>query len=175
MPFHYLTDIYRSEVEPVVTSSDGVGMVAYLRVKKASLVPKTTTPNAQCTVPPMLDHKYSEIEKVVEQLLPGSLTTGAVIRSSITHPIASSCLSRRIGNWVSVSGAEANNLGDVESEAKACFELISGERHIHWNLKSVSNWSYAASQRRIEQTRPRSYQHLSHQRSHFFYGSFHPC
>ena len=115
----------REEVEKVVHSDDGFATVAYLRVRKASLVPK---PAAVYTipVPPLLEDKFATM---ASHFSPESNAHASAPDTSDTSPTSASR-----GSWVSVSNIQRSNGSrdafpkiTIEDEVTECFEIMKGD------------------------------------------------
>ncbi|KAM6495775.1 hypothetical protein JOM56_008481 [Amanita muscaria] len=110
------------EVENVIHSDNDFATVAFLRVRKASLVPKNQM-NYTVTVPPLLDDKF----KAIFASFPSYTQTAPKI-NTMTVDAASlppSIMSR--GAWVSVANVQRSNqshLISIEEEVADCFTIM---------------------------------------------------
>ncbi|KAF8351342.1 hypothetical protein F5887DRAFT_875574 [Amanita rubescens] len=120
--------IILEEVEKVVHSDDGFATVAYLRVRKASLVPK---PAAVYTVPvpPLLEDKYAMMAVDLDSHF--SLESNAHANAPDVYDTSPSSMSR--GPWVSVSNIQRSNGSrdafpeiTIEDEVTECFGIMKG-------------------------------------------------
>ena len=98
----------RDEVETVVHSDNDFATVAYLRVKKASLVAKEHSVDTQLTLPPILSQPFVALRDTISnssgQQQPDGDSKAA--RMYTTHSTARTVTSKRIGNWVSVTNVQ---------------------------------------------------------------------
>ena len=105
----YTSDVEsRDEVETVVHSDNDFATVAYLRVKKASLIAKGHSANAQLIVPPILSQPFVALRDTISDSSGQQQPDGdpEAARSSSIPIIARAVTSKRIGNWVSVANVQ---------------------------------------------------------------------
>ena len=83
---------HRDEVETVVHSDNDFATVAYLRIKKASLQPKTspsTADSLDVTVPPVLTEAFSDLRDMVSNHASSHHRDESVVtdmKSSVSSP-----------------------------------------------------------------------------------------
>lgn len=113
----------------MVHSDDGFATVAYLRVRKASLVPK---PVAVYTVavPPLLDNKY--VTMAVD--LNSHLSLESNVHASAPDIYDTSLSSTSRGPWVSISNIQRSSGSrdafaemTIEDEVTECFGIMKGD------------------------------------------------
>ena len=113
----------------MVHSDDGFATVAYLRVRKACLVPK---PAAVYTVPvpPLLEDKYAMMAVDLDSHF--SLESNAHASAPDVYHTSPSSMSR--GPWVSVSNIQRSNGSrntfpeiTIEDEVTECFGIMKGD------------------------------------------------
>ena len=104
--------------------------MAYLRIKKASLVAKQIPTDFQVTVPPILSEIFASLHDVISN---NPLPHPADISASTecTVPIAVPVAMKRIGNWVAISNVQrevGEQFGEIsiEDEVRECFEKLRG-------------------------------------------------
>lgn len=121
---------HSDEVETVVHSDSDFATVAYLRVKKASLQPKTFEA-LDVTVPPVLEKPFSVVRYVVENHTPPLHDTTFNAPEPLRTLPCPRAASRKIGRWVAVTNVE-RHLGEqvrdisIEDEVRECFETLQG-------------------------------------------------
>ncbi|TFK92194.1 hypothetical protein K466DRAFT_540202 [Polyporus arcularius HHB13444] len=116
------------EVETVVHSDNDFATVAYLRVKKASLLPKTSEA-LDVTIPPVLAESFSIVRDVVSSHLSPRRDGGRDAPEPLKSPLCRRAESRKIGPWVAVTNVQ-RDLGEhprespIEDEVRECFETL---------------------------------------------------
>ncbi len=117
-------------METVVHSDNDFATVAYLRVKKASLQPKTSEA-LHVTIPPVLAEPFSIVRDVVSNHLSPRRDGGRDAPEPLKSPLCRRAESRKIGPWVAVSNVQ-RDLGEhprdlpIEDEVRECFETLQG-------------------------------------------------
>ncbi|KAF9019236.1 adenine nucleotide alpha hydrolases-like protein [Hymenopellis radicata] len=125
--------IQLDETEVVIHSDNDFASVAYLRIKSATLVPKSESFDpTTIRVPPLLDgHSGESIPLDEESLIPTSLFQSS---EGSSHPSESSI---KRGNWVSVANIQTvldtRDLS-ISDEVSSCFELLR-EKLSQWHLQ----------------------------------------
>ena len=125
---------HRDEVETVVHSDNDFATVAYLRIKKASLQPKTspsTADSLDVTVPPVLTEAFSDLRDMISNHASSHHRDASVVtdmRSSVSSP---DLISRKLGRWVAVANVQRNLCEQqlevsLEDEVRECFETLKG-------------------------------------------------
>ncbi|KAI0677159.1 hypothetical protein C8Q78DRAFT_1065776 [Trametes maxima] len=115
------------DVQTVVHSDNDFASVAYLRVKKATLVSKNDTSLPGLIVPPVLEETFSDIRDAVARSPPSS---GFDNRLDVLKVLSShSSVHRRIGKWVAVANIQRESADTydeltLEDEVKECFENL---------------------------------------------------
>ena len=127
---------HRDEVETVVHSDNDFASVAYLRIKKASLQPKTSPSTADSlivTVPPVLTESFSDLRDMVSNRASSHHRDASVMtdmRSSVSVS-SPDPISRKLGRWVAVANVQRNLCEQqlevsLEDEVRECFETLKG-------------------------------------------------
>ncbi|KAF8897662.1 hypothetical protein BD779DRAFT_1608204 [Infundibulicybe gibba] len=120
--------------EPVIHSDNGFATVAFLRIKEASLVPKSPLTTTEVSIPPLLDEKSIAVRDAVQlsqETIPGNEATSwseSGMETDFHGPAASS---KNIDSWVSVTNVQrdANNPVkpiSIEEEITECFHVLQG-------------------------------------------------
>ncbi|KAF9464425.1 hypothetical protein BDZ94DRAFT_1297190 [Collybia nuda] len=124
--------IVLTETETVIHSDSAFATVAFLRIKKAVLEPKTVNESLKVYIPPMLDTGFVALHDTVSES-ERNMTTLMVekrkaeqdrdeLQQGITH-------TARLGSWVSVSNIQ-RSIDDtplvisIEEEVTQCFLLL---------------------------------------------------
>lgn len=119
-----------TETETVIHSDNDFATVAFLRIKGATLEPKSNA-HLLAVVPPLLEEGFKMLEKTVvdsrkespiEDDLPGPVVAPS------HHPNIPFSTSRRMGPWIVVSNVQATKVTDmtIEEEVTQCFNVVSG-------------------------------------------------
>ncbi|KAI0832334.1 hypothetical protein BC628DRAFT_1406822 [Trametes gibbosa] len=114
------------EVETVIHSDNDFATVAYLRVKKATLQPKTDPATNKLSSPPLLEEPFSQIQNSLPA--PSSSTTNAPPES--LHDVSSQIARhKKSGNCVSVANVQRDRINQLpelslEDEVRECFEKL---------------------------------------------------
>ncbi|KAF9534194.1 hypothetical protein CPB83DRAFT_803923 [Crepidotus variabilis] len=124
-----------TETETIIHSDNDFATVAFLRIKGARLEAKSPDIIKDIfTPPPLVDKNFELVQSAVEQSQEEvSNVSPSFVNLSLKHPEASVPLSRRIGNWIGVSGIQAQqNAGLVlKDEIKECFHLLNDQLSKH--------------------------------------------
>lgn len=108
----------------VIHSDSDFATVAYLRIKRAALVPKTKL-QSSLHVPPMLEYEVDEVTIDDAELVPSPSSDRL---DQVISQIPLSSVKR--GNWVMISNVQSlcktENLS-ISDEVHSCFELLRGE------------------------------------------------
>ena len=114
-------------------SDNDFATVAYLRVKKASLIAKGHSANAQLTVPPILSQPFVALRDTISDSSGQQPPDGdfKAARMYSTHSTARTVTSKRIGNWVAVTNVqrqvdEPPHEMSLQNEVQECFDKLKG-------------------------------------------------
>lgn len=121
----------------MIHSDNDFATVGFLRVKKATLKPKSDMLELVVYSPEVLSAPFLQIrETVLESEANGSLPSVFLkddFHSNQIDPIGSNPLSSRIGDWVLVSNVtmqhpsnSLNNYPSFEEEIQRCFHILRG-------------------------------------------------
>ncbi|KAJ7638968.1 hypothetical protein FB45DRAFT_417505 [Roridomyces roridus] len=118
--------IVLTEVETVIHSDNAFATVAYLRVKNATLEPKTAVLETVVAIPELLDDRAASVRDCMLQ--PNAFTqerSRPDLSSAFLRPKPRS---NKVESWVSVSdiGADAHD-GSIEDEVRQCFTILKDE------------------------------------------------
>jgi diphthine-ammonia ligase len=120
------------EVENVIHSDNDFATVAFLRIKKAELVPKVFSKVPDIPVPPLLEESFSGVKDTVTQFIGSPSAVDSMWRAEVVEPIGVDHRAQKIDNWVSVANIE-RRLGEsvvdisIEDEVTECFMLLKGQ------------------------------------------------
>ena len=122
---------YRREtVETVIHSDNDFATVAYLKVKRARLIEKSSSSLAAFTVasPPVLDDVDEVVHQAVLSTKPGLPPLQVTLPTTNRHQIITNLPHvRKTGPWVVISNVESTSLAaSVEEEMRNCFATIQG-------------------------------------------------
>ncbi|OSD04160.1 hypothetical protein PYCCODRAFT_1407777 [Trametes coccinea BRFM310] len=141
--------IQLDEVETVVHSDNDFATVAYLRVKKASLQPKSLSEHFDITVPSVLTEPFTGIRDLVSShTRTPHLHNRQNLGTDLSLP---RCSHRRIGNWVTIANIHCDardppNELSVEDEVRECFEMLkSALAHYSLTLANCTNMNILLS------------------------------
>lgn len=114
----------------MITSSDGVGVVAYMRIKRALLHPKSTgIAGVDCPVPDLLEENYERIRTAAAQLSPAD-TSISVGQLQLETAVNETPRARAAGNWLGIGGIESKGFKTVQEETRACFQSIERKSNV---------------------------------------------
>lgn len=137
------------EVEPVLHSDNDFAVVAYLRIKQATLEDKEPA-EFDLTIPPLLDEKFEDMLNALREVQPLHATscTLPITSTPVDDNLGPSSFAR--GNWVSVGNIHLTpHQGEdvsLEAETLKCFELLQEQlRHHGLDLSHVSNINVSLS------------------------------
>ncbi|KAF8914026.1 hypothetical protein CPB84DRAFT_1758186 [Gymnopilus junonius] len=125
--------LYNVETEIVIHSDNDFASVAFLRVKSAELVPKTSIPYPTAFIPPILEGVFIDVKSatLVGQSNPEAEEPTTINNSpTFYHPAVNLATIRRQGHWVVVSNVQATeSLHDsdvtIEEEVSECFNKLT--------------------------------------------------
>lgn len=128
--FNSYIDIKEKEV--VVVDQSEVAPVAYLRIKHALLIEKEATPapTRDIPIPPLLEHSFETLRRLVEKSFYGApLVAASGTISSHPHvPFELGPSVRRIGPWIAVGNVRLPTShprpSSVGEEVTCCFEIL---------------------------------------------------
>lgn len=110
-------------------SDNDIASVAYLRIKRASLVPKGDT-SFELRIPPLLeDLDFQDSPLAGDALVP---TSEPELPQDKSHPLPPA--SAKQGYWIGVANIQAPHVSQTTSiseEVAACFELLKGQEFSH--------------------------------------------
>ncbi|KAF7352671.1 Diphthine--ammonia ligase [Mycena venus] len=121
--------IVLTEVETVIHSDSDFATVAYLRIKNATLQPKSITTQPVFHIPEVLEEKFASIRDHITSLevQEDSIDT----RSQPSQPsniAGSSARSKQLSSWIAVSNVHSwESGGSVEDEVTRCFRVLQEE------------------------------------------------
>ncbi|TBU32860.1 hypothetical protein BD311DRAFT_713874 [Dichomitus squalens] len=125
------------EVETIVHSDNDFATVAYLRIKRVSLITKEYPIDTQLPVPPVLSEPFVGVRDIILNASRKGSPVGEAeaTRQSVVHVIAR-VASKRIGNSVSVTNVqrqvEEHSLEiSIEDEVQECFEKLKESLALH--------------------------------------------
>ncbi|KAI0650350.1 hypothetical protein C8Q79DRAFT_380328 [Trametes meyenii] len=116
------------DVQTIVHSDNDFASVAYLRVKKATLVAKSGASAPVLIVPSVLEETSSDIQDVVARSPPSSGSDNVTLNvSGALSPRTS--VHKRTGKWVAVANVQRDSADShdeltVEDEVRECFENL---------------------------------------------------
>ncbi|KAJ6486394.1 hypothetical protein C8R47DRAFT_521061 [Mycena vitilis] len=125
--------IVLTELETVIHSDSDFATVAYLRIKNATLEPKTVLEPPVFHVPDLLDEKFVPIRDRIEPLK--RRESSSPIRRSQERQFSdfasTETRSNNINSWIAVSNVFSNldveSGGSVEEEVKQCFVALQAQ------------------------------------------------
>ncbi|PCH41130.1 hypothetical protein WOLCODRAFT_143406 [Wolfiporia cocos MD-104 SS10] len=139
-----------TEVETVIHSDSDFAVVAYLRIKNATLEPKPTFTTVGPAVPSLLTEQFQEVHEAVAQSLitvsssEHEDTNDQANEGSVEHP-ALRTTSKQVGRWVAVADITRALTPDaaeisLDNEVRECFQVLSDRLHAHsLRLQHVSS------------------------------------
>ncbi|RPD67264.1 hypothetical protein L227DRAFT_582593 [Lentinus tigrinus ALCF2SS1-6] len=125
------------EVETVVHSDNDFATVAYIRIKKASLQPKTSVSDVfDVAIPPVLAEPFSNLRNIAASGLSPQRSDTPTMTGSISSTPSPATSSNKIGPWVSVANVQrelCEPLREVtiEDEVRECFETLKARLAKH--------------------------------------------
>ncbi|KAJ7044475.1 hypothetical protein C8F04DRAFT_587609 [Mycena alexandri] len=128
--------IVLTEVETVIHSDNAFATVAYLRIKNATLQPKSMVETPDFHIPDLLDEKFTPVRDRIASLHSGSSS------SNPARPVPRSRIktsgfkrSHKLGSWIAVSNvcsnADEKSGESIEEEVKKCFAIVQEELAQH--------------------------------------------
>lgn len=117
----------RKEVETVIHSDNDFATVAFLRIKKAVLEPKSSSVSLDIRVPLLLDEPFIRVRDAVLESQSNSATSDLVrAEPAQSHEVVKSN-TKRLDSWVAVTNVQSESRDQsVEEEVTACFHILRG-------------------------------------------------
>ena len=118
-------------MEAVKHSDNDLAEVAYLRIKKAHLVPKDPLSSGVVPIPILLQDSFERTEQILRSLKPQSNPPSPPQPTPAKLVLEPVC--RRIGNWIGVANIHGYNDSPItttptlEDEVVACFRSLSSK------------------------------------------------
>ncbi|KAJ7765005.1 hypothetical protein DFH07DRAFT_1015601 [Mycena maculata] len=119
------------EVETVIHSDSAFGTVAYLRIKIATLHPKTLPGPTALAVPELLDEGFASVRDRITQLPSNALPAPTRSNPGSSSVLSSNPQSQKLGPWIAISnvcsGRDDKSDRSIEDEVRQCFAVLQEE------------------------------------------------
>ncbi|PAV20984.1 meiotically up-regulated 71 [Pyrrhoderma noxium] len=132
------------EVEAVIHSDSGFATVAYIRVKKASLEPKTFDERTVLPTSPILSEEFQSLESFIHSSIPSipELGVDSINKTQDNNhfqPSISLCNNKK---WVVISNLCAGTISpkSIGDEVICCFKVL--QEKLHENQLSLANLAF---------------------------------
>ncbi|KAI0750773.1 hypothetical protein C8Q80DRAFT_1268091 [Daedaleopsis nitida] len=118
--------IHLDEAETVVHSDNDFATVAYLRIKRATLHPKTDAESFSVMIPPVLSNPYSDVRGLVDAHIRSPTIREDVTQDTPESMLSAQLYSKQIARWVAVGNIQRDTDGDIsiEDEVRECFQIL---------------------------------------------------
>ncbi|KAJ6515757.1 hypothetical protein C8R45DRAFT_1140671 [Mycena sanguinolenta] len=119
--------IVLTEVETVIHSDNDFATVAYLRIKKATLQPKSFAEPPILQVPAVLDDAYVQVRDSVASLKVQEESQQDTRPQPASRFLGTNAQSRKLGSWIAVSNVHSNTESGqpIEEEVAQCFASVN--------------------------------------------------